>query len=230
MGRPSKWNKSYIGKKYGYLTILGLSSNKSKDRSIKVYCKCICGKVIEPIFYLLIGPRNQISCGCMNKNRLTHGLSYSKLYKIWHCMENRCKFKFKKIYKDYGGRGITVCPEWKDFLIFRFQMRKKYLIAKKKYKNESISIERIDNNKGYYYENCTFIPRKLQNKNRRSVYPVKAVNKNTGKGVYAETQIELAKKINLSTSMVSSVIQKKRRSKKWIIRPLLKTPNKRKEQ
>jgi len=218
MGRPSKWNESYIGKKYGYLTIIGLSPNKSVSGDVRVICKCQCGKIVEPNFYYL-RKRNQKSCGCERDHQITHNQSNTKLYRTWTNIKFRCNNPDHISYKYYGGRGIKICPEWDDFLIFRFQMRKKLFDAKKKYKNELLTIERINNNKGYYYENCIFIPRKLQNKHRRSVYPVKAVNRKTGEEVYAKTQRELAKKIKLSVPFVNYVILKKSRSKEWIINP-----------
>jgi len=224
MNKHINYNDSYIGKKYNHLTIIGLSSNKANDGHIKVICKCICGKTIEPRFYY-VRKKIQKSCGCMGKPRLTHGYSKTKLYKCYNDMIHRCKFPNDKSYKNYGGRGITVCKEWsEDFLTFRFQMRKKYLNAKRKYKGERITIERIDNNKGYYYHNCTFIPRRLQIKNRRNTIPCKAINRKTGKEVYAENQTELAKKINVPMGSLNCWFLKKRRSSKWIIRPLLINP------
>lgn len=222
----TKWNESYIGTKFGHLTVLGKSNKKGINREIKVICRCQCGKIIEPPFCLLRTGK-QKSCRCKYRHK-QQGYSKTKLYNIWYNIIQRCTDPKNKNYKHYGGRGITVCPEWNDFLTFRFQMRKKLIDAKKKYKNEFLTIERINNNKGYYYKNCTFIPLRLQAKNRRSVYPIKAVNRITGEEVYGENQTDLAKKINLTQAMVSIVILKKYRSRKWIMRPLL-TFNKRKE-
>jgi hypothetical protein len=225
-----KWNDSYIGKQFGYLTILGLSSKRGNSGEIKVICQCICGKIIEPNFYFL-RTEKQIDCGCVSRSiaAKTHGYSKTKLYWVWCSMKYRCINPKHKSYKDYGGRGITVCNEWlNDFLIFRFQMRKKYLNAKSKYKGKQITIERIDNNKGYYYHNCTFIPKELQAKNRRNVHPIKAIHRKTGEEVYGKNKTELAKKINISDSFICSILHNRYKSKKWIIRPIL-TSKKRKE-
>jgi len=152
-----------------------------------------------------------------------HGYSRTKLYNTWYDMIRRCTNLNDRAYKYYGGRGITVCKEWsEDFLIFRFQMRKKYLIAKKKYKGEQFSIERINNNKGYYYKNCIFVSHKLQNKNKRNVIPCKATNRKSKKEVYGETKKELAEKIDMSERTVGRAINNKQKTKNWIIRPLLK--------
>ena len=160
----------------------------------------------------------------MNVRNFKHGYSETKLYSSWHHMIYRCTNPNDKNWKDYGDRGITVCKEWNDFLIFRFQMRKKFFDAKNRYKGELISIERIDNNEGYNYKNCIFISHKLQNKNRRTVNPCKAINRKTRKEVYGESQTELAKKLNLTQAMIHLVIKGKSYSKYWIIRPLLKNP------
>lgn len=216
----TKWNDSYIGKKYGYLTILGLSAYKDNSKALKVFCKCQCGKIIEPNFHILIG-KNQKSCGCHSKGQLIHGASTTKLYQKWANMLRRCNNPNDISYKNYGGRGIKVCKEWHNFLIFKFQMRKKYLDTKNKYEGKKISIERINNNDGYYFNNCIFILHKFQNRHRRNIYPVKAINRKTGEEVYKKTQKELAKKINLSYDHVHKVLKGKKRSKEWIIRPLL---------
>lgn len=221
-GHNTKWNNSLIGKKYSYLTILGLSSKKWKScRDIFVICKCICGKIIEPRFYDLRKER-QKSCGCQQIRHITHGLSDTKLYSVWKSMKERCNNPNNKSYKYYGGRGITICSKWNDFLTFRFQMRKKYFDAKKKYKKEPISIERVYNNGNYCYENCIFTTMKEQSKNKRNIYPIKATNRQTGEEVYEKTKTDLAKKINLTHYMINQIILKKK-SSIWIIRPLLKS-------
>jgi len=220
----SKYNYTYIGKQYGYLTILGFS-HVDKSGLTHVICECICGKIIKPRLVLLEGSIQQKSCGCRNPIYKKHGYSTTKLYRIWKGLTHRCESPNNESYKNYGGKGIIACKEWsEDFLTFRFQMRKKYLNAKRKYKGEVISIERLNNNKGYYYDNCTFIPRRFQNRNKRNVYPCKATNRKTGKEVYGKNQAELARKINLSKSTIRTAIISKSKLKEWIIRPLLKNP------
>ena len=146
-----------------------------------------------------------------------HGYSTTKLYLSWNQMIQRCTNPNDASYKNYGGRGITVCNEWINFLTFRFQMRKKYLNAKRKYKGQVISIERINNNDNYCYNNCTFILKSKQSKNRRTVYPCKAINRKTGKEVYGKSQTELARKLNLSTAVISRNVNNKAKARKWII-------------
>lgn len=83
------------------------------------------------------------------------------LYHCWINMRVRCTNKNHKQYKDYGGRGITVCPEWMDsFEAFYQDMGNK--------PDASYSLDRIDNDKGYSPDNCRWATRSMQNSNKRN--------------------------------------------------------------
>lgn len=90
-----------------------------------------------------------------------HGLSGSLLYKKWCGMKRRCLNKNEKSYPRYGGRGIGISPEWMFFINFQQDMEDSF--------KEGLSLERIDNDKGYSKENCKWITLFNQAKNKRSV-------------------------------------------------------------
>lgn len=93
--------------------------------------------------------------------KTTHGLSRTKIYKIWYGMKTRCYNKNFKKFNNWGGRGIIVCNEWKNsFLIFN------EWALKNGYK-EGLSIDRINNNGNYEPTNCRFITIADQQKNKR---------------------------------------------------------------
>lgn len=109
------------------------------------------------------------SCGCLRKKRssdflkernTTHGESRTKLYVCWRNMINRTQNKNNKSYKNYGGRGITVCKEWEDFMAFKeWALQNGY--------KKGLTLERVDNEKGYNPDNCIWADWKTQNNNKQ---------------------------------------------------------------
>lgn len=153
-----------IGKKFGKLTVIEESSIR-KNGAICWICRCDCGNITEPIRSHNLRYGDTTSCGCIHKEitskrSTVHGLRKTKLYSIWTNMKRRCNDINASRYERYGGRGITVCEEWKnDFRAF-------YDWAMSNGYSEELTIDRIDVNGNYEPLNCRWVDMKTQQSNR----------------------------------------------------------------
>lgn len=109
------------------------------------------------------------SCGCrkrewgrQQKNRLRHGESGTKLHNLWHLMKLRCSDPNQDSYRHYGGRGITVCDEWKA----SYEAFRDWCLANGY--RAGLQIDRIDTNGNYEPSNCRFVTCRQNNNNRRN--------------------------------------------------------------
>ncbi len=151
------------GKRFGKLTVI--EKGTTKNKRIKWICKCDCGKTLEVDGTLL--RIRQRSCGCARKEHIKHGKTHSRLYAIWCDMKQRCLNPNEKTYFRYGGRGITICDEWRDdFASFeRWAMQSGY---DKKAPRGQCTLDRVDVNGNYCPENCRWTTNKVQCNNKRS--------------------------------------------------------------
>lgn len=150
------------GKRFGKLLVLGLYCT---NRNTKWNCLCDCGNShIVRSSHLLSG--NIKSCGCfksefLSKANSTHGLKKHPLYCVWRTIKARCLNPNHKSYKQYGGRGITICKEWMSSEVFI-----KWAISNGW--SPGLQIDRYpDNNAGYQPTNCRFVTSKVNNNNTR---------------------------------------------------------------
>lgn len=163
--------EKHIGEEKDYLKIVGV---KQYGRKCKIVAKCICGNTIELTLAEFHG-KSRKTCGCMysNKgkqnNRFVHGLSRTRIYRIYRGMCNRCLDKNSISYKDYGGRGITICSEWlgeNGLTNFKEWADKNGFDENAKAKD--CSLDRIDPLGNYSPDNCRFANSVIQNNNKRN--------------------------------------------------------------
>lgn len=151
--------ENLLGKKFNRLTVV--KDSKRRDSSGNIYwdCLCECGGTTQTTRYHLKNG-NTTSCGCYFVERITkHGKSGTRTYMSWAYMKNRCLSKNNTEYKNYGGRGITVCDEWLDFENFYKDMGDQPTT-----KHE---IDRIDVNGNYEPSNCRWVTKSLNIHNKR---------------------------------------------------------------
>lgn len=168
--------KDLTGQRFGRLTAIRYSHTK---KSAYWICKCDCGnEICLNAHNLRTG--NTRSCGCLAKDTYKyHGKSKqngkeARIHLIWRWIKRRCYNPKDSAYKLYGGRGIKVCAEWVDDFnaFYEWAMCNGY--------TDNLTLDRIDNNIGYYPNNCRWVTMKEQQRNRRNnvLITYKGVTKN----------------------------------------------------
>ncbi len=175
-----------VGEVYGRLTITGEADphiSRSRRKQRKVSYVCSCGVEGEALLGNILRG-NTTSCGCLLKegNATKHGKYGTRLYKVYYNMRNRCSTPKGQSYVNYGGRGIKVCEEWNKSIeeFYKWALENGY--------EEGLSIERVDVNKGYNPDNCTWITRAEQGLNKRmlknNTSGITGVNYRAGQGIW----------------------------------------------
>jgi hypothetical protein len=120
-------------------------------------CTCQCGKTISVLQQSLIA--GQQSCGCLRKElQIRHNAYGTPIYQTWISMIQRCRNQKNKSFKHYGGRGIIVCERWKTAANFIEDMGPR---------PEGMTLERINNDRGYEPGNCKWASPAEQTRNNR---------------------------------------------------------------
>lgn len=170
------------GQRFGRLTVIE-QAGLNKSRSMKWKCICDCGNTVVAVGSGIKSGKTK-SCGCLHRDRLieynksdskrsrtselnkvykrTHGMRYTRIYKEWRSMINRCETKSWRDYHNYGGRGISVCNEWRESFnaFYEWAISNGY--------NDSLTLDRLNVNGNYEPSNCRWATNKEQANNKRN--------------------------------------------------------------
>lgn len=174
MGR---FTPDIIGKRFGRLVALSKAEKLPGNTHLYYRFKCDCGKVKKIQAFSVYSGMTR-SCGCFLRERtiernrsefLKHGKTHTKEYQIWRGIKKRCHLKSSPAYRYYGKRGIYMCDRWlRSFKNFLNDMGER--------PPGKTSIDRINNNRGYYPNNCRWSDHQEQVFNRSNTLRVKYKN------------------------------------------------------
>lgn len=166
--------KDIANKKFGRLTALYVVPNNSYHT--RWHCVCDCGNTKDVLQQNLVNGHVK-SCGCFlserNRERITeynrtigretHGETKTRLYHTWIGIKARCFDQKSDAFHNYGGRGITMCDEWKNsFVSFKsWAIENGY--------SDNLTIDRKDVNGNYCPDNCRWVSMSIQEFNKRTL-------------------------------------------------------------
>lgn len=181
------------GHRYGRLLVLGavpIPQHLNVSCSFVWKCKCDCGANALVLTGRLVSGGSK-SCGCLRREASwehvgnhKHGGSSRPEYSVWKGMIRRCVNPKAANYQRYGGRGIKVCEEWKQFKQFFADMGKRPSCKH--------TLERIDNNGNYDASNCKWVTRREQSFNTRRTLYVTAFGRTASLSEYFDSSNSIA--------------------------------------
>ena len=153
-----------VGQKFGRYLVIAKIDKRTKAMKQIVLCKCDCGTEREVVVGNLRSGLST-SCGCWknektSSRRKKHGFSKTTMYYRYKQMINRCYIPTHKEYKNYGDRGIRVCSKWLESV-------ENYIEDMGFPPFKEAQVDRINNNDGYFKENCRWATPQENSLNKR---------------------------------------------------------------
>lgn len=204
--------KDLTGLRVGRLVVERLANTphttSTGHRRRRWQCQCDCGRIALVATSHLTGCDVQ-SCGCWRREyqrpTQTHGMSKTRTYSIWRSVRARCVNPKHRAFRDYGARGITICDRWLKFDNFVADMGP--------VPDETMSIDRIDNARGYDPGNCRWATKQQQGANRSNNFRI-------AHDGLSLTSAEWSTKTGISQSLIWHRIK----TLGWSVRDTLTTP------
>lgn len=147
------------GERFGRLLVLHKAEDDVKRSQTRWVCLCDCGKETTVLRGNLRSGSVK-SCGCLAKEAVTtHGRSNTRQFSIWTDMKRRCNNENNIGFKSYGALGISYDERWEKFENFWDDMGDSY--------SDDLTLERVDPRKDYCKDNCEWVPKEDQSKNKK---------------------------------------------------------------
>lgn len=157
--KPHHRAPKLLGLRFGRLLVDSYAGSDGRKSYWKVRCDCGVEKLVAGA-ELTKGSTQSCGCKAREGSAGTHRMSYHSAHIAWRNMIARCHKPNSQAFKNYGARGILVCERWHSFQNFWMDMGSTW--------RKGLTLERLDNSKGYSPENCAWRDHKAQARNTRA--------------------------------------------------------------